>query len=81
LIFTFAMASAKAPSRRQILESDTATTPESLSRLCYSPQKLGIVLQPIVEPVVLAFEADQHASRLPVPRDEDFLGLSQAQES
>ena len=40
-----------------------------------------MVLQPIVEPVVLAFEADQHARRLSVPRDEDFLGLRQAQES
>ena len=40
-----------------------------------------MVLQPIVEPVVLALEADQHASRLPVPGDEDFLGFSQAQES
>jgi hypothetical protein len=67
--------------RRQILESDTATAPESFSRLCDSPQELGMVLQPIIEPVVVAFEADQHASWLPVARDEDFLGLGQAQES
>ena len=40
-----------------------------------------MVLQPVVKPVVLAFEADQYASRLPVSGDEDFLGFSQAQES
>ena len=67
--------------RRQILESDTATALEGFSRLRYPPQELGMVFQPIVEPVVLAFEADQHASWLPVPRDEDFLGRGQAQKS
>ena len=40
-----------------------------------------MVLQPIVEPVVLAFEADQHARRLPVSGDENLLGFSQTQES
>ncbi len=69
------------PLRRQILESNTATAPETLSRLCDSAQELGMVLQAIVEPVVLAFEADQHPRRLPVSRDEDLLGLGQAQES
>ena len=67
--------------RRQILESNTATAPQRFSGRRYSPQELGMVLQPIVEPVVLALEADQHASRLPVSGDEDFLGFSQAQES
>jgi len=40
-----------------------------------------MVLQPVVEPVLLTLEADQHARRLPVPRDEDFLGLRQTQKS
>jgi len=62
--------------RRQVLESDTVPAPERLSRRGYSPQELGMVLQPVVEPVVLAFEADQHASRLPVPSDEDVFGLA-----
>ena len=57
------------------------TAPETLSRLCDSTQELGMVLQAIVEPVVLAFEADQNPRRLPVSRDEDLLGLGQAQES
>ena len=65
---------------RQILESHTVPAPEALARLCYSPQELGMVLQSIVEPVVLAFEADQHASRFPMPCDEDFFRLGQAQE-
>jgi hypothetical protein len=69
------------PLRRQILEWDAATAPERFSRLCDSPQELGMVLQSIVEPVVLTFEADQHTGRLPVPRDENLLGLGQAQES
>lgn len=61
-------------SRRQILESNTATVSESFSSFCYPPQELGIVLQPIVEPVVLAFKADQHACGFPVSCDEEFLG-------
>lgn len=69
------------PSRWQILQSNTAPRPESLSRFCYSPEKLGMMLQPIVKPVLLGLEADQDAGRLPVPRDEDLLGLGQAQES
>ncbi len=36
-----------------------------------------MVLQPIVEPVVLALEADQHASWLPVSGDQNLLGFSQ----
>lgn len=59
----------------QILQSDTASTPEPLARLSYAPQELGMVLQSVVEPVVLAFEANQDASRFPMPRDEDFFGL------
>ena len=66
------------PLGRQILESDTAPAPEPLARLYYSPQKLGMVLQPIVEPVLLAFEANQHAGRFTMPCDEDFLRLGQA---
>src|SRR5712691_7406676 len=67
--------------KRQILEANTATAPESVSRLGHSLQELGMVLQPIIEPIVFALEADQHTSRLPVPGDDDLLGLSQAQES
>jgi hypothetical protein len=67
--------------RRQILESNTTTAPQRFSGRRDSPQELGMVLQPIVEPVVLALEADQHASRLPVSGDENLLGFSQTQKS
>jgi hypothetical protein len=66
---------------REILESDTTSSPETLARLCDAPQELRVMLQSIVEPVVLALEADKHASWFPMSRDEDFLGLRQAQES
>ena len=66
---------------RQILEADTASTPETLTRLCYAPQELGMVLQSIVEPVVLALKADKHPGRFSMPRDDDFFGLRQAQKS
>ena len=69
------------PSRWQILQSNTAASLEGVARLGYSPEKLRVMLQAIVEPVLLALEADQHAGWLPVPRDEDLLRLGQAEES
>jgi hypothetical protein len=69
------------PPAPYILESDATPTPEIFTGLGDPPQKLGMVLQSIVEPVVFAFEADQHTSGLTVPRDENLLGFGQAQES
>lgn len=40
-----------------------------------------MMLQTIVEPVILRFKSDQDAGRPSVARDEDLLGLRQAQES
>jgi hypothetical protein len=40
-----------------------------------------MVLQTVVEPVILAFELDEHTRRLSMPGDDDFLGLGQAKES
>jgi hypothetical protein len=68
-------------SGRQILNSHTVPTPETLARLCYAPQELWMMLQSIVKPVVLVLEADKHARRLSVSCDDDFLGRCQAQES
>ncbi len=39
-----------------------------------------MMLQTIVKPVILRLESDQDAGRPSVPRDEDLLGLRQAQE-
>jgi len=66
---------------RQIFEGDAATAPQSFSRSGNATQELRMVFQSIVEPVVLALEADQHSSRLAMSRDEDFLGLRQTQKS
>src|SRR5882672_10935191 len=64
---------------RQIFEGDAATAPQSFSRSGNATQELRMVFQSIVEPVVLALEPDQHASRFAVPRNEDFFGLGQAE--
>ena len=40
-----------------------------------------MMLDAVLEPVVLALEADQHTSRLTVARDENLLGLRQAQKA
>ena len=68
-------------SRREVLQSDTAPSLQRLSCLGYASEKLRIVLQTIVEPIVLGLEANQHTGRLSVPRDQDLLGLGQAQKS
>jgi hypothetical protein len=67
------------PSGRQILESDTASTPEALASRRDALKKLGVVFKSIVQPVVLAFEADKDASGLAMPSDEDLFGLRQTQ--
>ena len=64
--------------RRQIFESNTTTLPESFSRRCYTAQEVGMMFQSIVEPSVLAFEANEYAGRLAVPRDENLFRLGQA---
>jgi hypothetical protein len=68
------------PLGRQILKSDTSPTSESLPRLGDAPQELGMMLQSIVEPVVLALESDKHSGWLAMPGDENFLGLREAEE-
>jgi hypothetical protein len=59
----------------QILKPNTTTTPKPLAGLCHTPQELGMVLQSIVQPIVLALEPNQHACWFPVPGDQDLLGL------
>jgi len=40
-----------------------------------------MVFEAVIEPVLFAFEPDQQAGRLSMPRDDNLLGLRQAQES
>jgi hypothetical protein len=42
-------------------------------------QKPGIILQPVIKPVILARKANQNAGRLPVAGDNYFLSLCQSQ--
>src|SRR5690348_5628411 len=58
---------------------DAAAGADAGPRFLDAPQETWVVFEPVVEPVVLGFEADQHAGRLTVTRDDDllFFGLAQ----
>src|SRR6185437_5375520 len=63
-----------APSlRAQILDPDTASRVQARARFFDPAKKTRIGFEPIFEPVVVRSEADQHAGRLAVARDGDFL--------
>ncbi len=55
--------------------------PQGVARLCHTPYKFRMVLQPIIEPVLFAFEPDEHARGFTVAGNHDFVGFGQAQES
>ena len=59
-----------------IFEPNAATCMQALTRLLDSTQKSRIIFEPVVEPIILGFEPDQHACWLPVARDHDFMRLS-----
>jgi hypothetical protein len=42
------------------------------------PQKLWMVLDPVIEPIVLRFEPDQDTGWSAVPSDDDFFNSCQA---
>jgi hypothetical protein len=54
---------------------------ESGPRLGDATDKLGMVLERIVEPLFLALEADEDPSGPAIPRNENLLGRGQAKES
>jgi len=60
------------PSRVQILQSNTEASLQGQARRGDLPQKLRMVLDPVIEPIVLRFEADQDTGRSAVPSD-DYL--------
>jgi len=41
-------------------------------------EKLRMMLQPVLDPILLGTESDQNTRGLPVPRDQDLLVLGQA---
>lgn len=68
------------PLWRQLFQSDPAPFLESVSSRRNTAQELGMVLETIVEPVLLALEPDKNTGWLAMPRDEDLFGLGQAEE-
>src|SRR5437868_2030646 len=64
----------------QVLQPHASPGPETRARSFDASQEPRIVLQPIVEPVVLGLEADQHARRPAVARNDDLAVLRLAEE-
>jgi len=61
------------PSSVEILQSNTEAFLQVQARRGDLPQKLWMVLDPVIEPIVFRFEPDQNAGRSAVPRDDDFF--------
>ena len=50
-----------------ILDPDAAPLPQALSRVFDAAQEPRVVLEPIIEPIILGREADQHSSESEPP--------------
>ena len=61
------------------LEPDPAAGRQISTRLTYPAKESGIVLEPVLKPVILVLESDQNTGWLTVPRDDDFLDLGKPQ--
>ena len=70
-----------APARSiwNVFQPHAATCREIGPRLTHPTQELGMILEPIVEPIFLRPEADQDTRRPSVPGDDDFLVRGQPQ--
>jgi hypothetical protein len=55
-----------------LVEWYTATFPKRGSCISNTTQEFGMMLEPVIEPVFLGCESDQHARGATVPRDHDF---------
>jgi hypothetical protein len=56
-----------------VSKRDTRTSAKSRSRLLDATQKLRVMLESILKPILVRPDSDQDASRAPMPRDEDLL--------
>jgi hypothetical protein len=56
-----------------VLEPSAAALTKRASSFLDATQKLRMVLQSILEPIVLGCEPDQDACRSPMPGDDDLL--------
>ena len=59
----------------QVIQAHTAPGTQAVTCLFDPSQEAGIVFQPIIEPIILRFESDQHASRFAMACDNDLLRL------
>ena len=58
-----------------ILDPDASTLPQAPPRLFDAAQQARVVFEPIIEPVILGPEADQHADQFPVRGNDDLLAF------
>lgn len=66
---------ARSNTRLNRLEPHTSTGLDVGPSLAHFSDESGIVLQSVVEPIIFGLEANQHASGLPMPRDDDVASL------
>jgi hypothetical protein len=57
----------------QVSERDSLTSANRYARLLDATQKLGVMLKPILEPILFRRKADQDTGRTTVPCDHDFF--------
>lgn len=62
-----------------IFQSNATASTEIGSRFTDTLKKLGIVLEPVIEPIILRLKADQNAGRFPVAGNDDLALLGETQ--
>src|SRR5712691_4584614 len=67
--------------RFKFLEPGPTSRAQAVPRLFDTAQEARIMLETVFEPGLFGLEADQHACRLAMARDDDFLRLCLAKES
>src|SRR5216684_5666537 len=61
--------------RFDVFEPDAKSCAQAVPCLLDAVQEARVVLETVFEPVLFGLEADQHARRLAVTRDDDLLRL------
>jgi len=59
-------------STRKILEPHATTVAKGYARLTHAPEKLRMILNPVLKPVIVRLEPNEHARRLTVARDNNL---------
>jgi hypothetical protein len=58
---------------KQIFEAPPFASPQGLTRSCYSGQKLRVILQAVIQPILVGFETNQDPRRPTMPGNQDLL--------